>query len=107
MYNVEEAYLHTIKYGGQTFEKLSDYVEQSIKKQITKGEFYQVFSLEHKDYPLQDILRLENYLKYLGYYVYHIDLTNDVTQIRVTWTDMDVEDYLNKDTKDGLDKNGN
>lgn len=98
MYNVTEAYLHTVKYGGQTYVKLHNYVDQDIKKRVQKGFFYDVFNLEHKDYSIEDIDRLEDYLIYLGYEVFRAELTNEVTQLRVSWTKVDMENYLDKES---------
>lgn len=96
MYNVVEAYLHTIKYGGQTYKKLQDYVDQNIVKQIAKGRFDITFNLEQKDYPIEDIDRLEKYLVFLGYDVFRTELTNEVTQLQVAWADIDAKKYLDK-----------
>ena len=96
MYNVTEAYLHTIKYGGQTYKKLQDYIDQNIVKQTAKGRFNITFNLEHKDYPVEDIDRLGKYLDFLGYDVFRIELTNEVTQLQVAWTDEDAKKYLDK-----------
>ena len=97
MYNVIEAFLHTIKYGGQTYKKLQDYVDQNIVKQIAKGRFNITFNLEHKDYPIEDIDRLEKYLIFLGYDVFHTEFINEVTQLQVAWTNEDAKKYLDKD----------
>lgn len=96
MYNVAEAYLHTIKYSGQTYKKLQDYVDQNIVKQTTKGRFDITFNLEQKDYPIEDIDRLEKYLVFLGYDVFRTELTNEVTQLQVAWADIDAKKYLDK-----------
>jgi hypothetical protein len=96
MYNVEEAYLHTAKYGSQTYKKLQDYVDQSIVKQTTKGIFNIILNLEQKDYPVEDINRLVKYLIFLGYNVFCTELTNEVTQLQISWTDKDAKDYLDK-----------
>ena len=92
MYNVTEAYLHTVKYSDQTYKKLQDYVDQSIVEQTTKGRFSIAFNLEHKGYLIGDIDRLEKYLDSLGYYVCRIELT----QLLVSWTNKDAKKYLDK-----------
>lgn len=96
MYNVEEAYLHTIKDGGQTYAKLHSHVDQCIKKCTTKGLFNVTLTIEHKIYPAHAIDRLEKYLSYLGYDVFRVELTNDVTQLQVGWTEEDMKNYLDK-----------
>ncbi len=83
MYNVEEAYLHTIKDSGPIFVKLHNYVDQCIKENIAKGLFFITLNLEHKDYPVQMIDRLEKYLLYLGYDVFRAELENEVTQLQI------------------------
>lgn len=97
MYNVAEAYLHTIKCGSQTYKKLQNYVDQDIVRQTIKGRFDITFNLEQKDYPIEDIDRLEKYLIFLGYDVFRTELTNEVTQLQVAWADIDAKKYLDKD----------
>ena len=96
MYNVEEAYLHTIKDGGQAYIKLHNHVGQCIKKCTTKGLFDVTLSIEHKIYPVPVIDRLEKCLSYLGYDVFRVELTNDVTQLQVRWTETEFKNYLDK-----------
>lgn len=55
------------------------------------------FNLKHKDYPMKDIDRLEDFLTYLGYGVLRTELTDDVTQLVVSWTDEEAKKYLDKD----------
>ena len=97
MYNVEEAYLNTLNAGTQVFKKMCTTADQSIKKRISKGYFTDIFNLEHKDYPVKDIDRLEDFFNYLGYGVTRTELTNDVTQLTVSWTGEDAKKYLDKD----------
>ena len=55
------------------------------------------FNLKHKDYPMKDIDRLEDFLTYFGYGVLRTELTDDVTQLVVSWTDEEAKKYLDKD----------
>ena len=46
---------------------------------------------------MKDIDRLEDFLTYLGYGVLRTELTDDVTQLVVSWTDEEAKKYLDKD----------
>lgn len=94
MYNVEEAYVATIKESGAVFNKLCSYVDAQIKKVIAKGNFSIEFKFRTVDYPLRDIMRLIDFLKYLGYKVESYDLTNETIRIVVQWTEAEVKSYL-------------
>lgn len=94
MYNVEEAYTATIKESGAVFEKLRDYVDAQIKKVIAKGNFSLELRLRTVDYPLRDIMRLIDFLKYLGYKVKSYNLTNEMVLIMMQWTEAEVKNYL-------------
>lgn len=94
MYNVEEAYVNTIKKDGAVFKKLCNYTETQIKKIIASGNFAVQLKLEQKTYPPQDIARLIDYLNYLGYKVESFDLTNDVTSLIIQWTEDEVKKFI-------------
>lgn len=94
MYNVEEVYINTIKENGAVFKKLCDYTETQIKKIIAGGNFALQLKLEQKTYPSQDISRLIDYLRYLGYKVESFELTNDVTSLTIQWTEDEVKKFI-------------
>ena len=94
MYNVEEAYTATIKESGAVFKKLRNYVDVQIKKVIATGNFSLELRLRTTDYPLRDIMRLIDFLKYLGYKVESYDLTNETILVGVQWTEAEVKNYL-------------
>jgi hypothetical protein len=94
VYNVEEAYVATIKESGAVFKKLRSYVDTQMKKVIAKGNFSLELRLRTVDYPLRDIMRLIEFLKYLGYKVESYDLTNETILISVQWTEAEVKNYL-------------
>ena len=94
MYNVEEAYVATIKESGAIFKKLCNYVDAQIKKVIAKGNFSIEFKFRTVDYPLRDIMRLIDFLKYLGYKVESYDLTNETIRIVVQCTEDEVKKFI-------------
>ena len=94
MYNVEEAYVATIKESGAVFKKLRSYVDTQMKKVIATGNFSLELRLRTVDYPLRDIMRLIEFLKYLGYKVESYDLTNETILVGVQWTEAEVKNYL-------------
>ena len=94
MYNVEEAYTATIKESGAVFKKLRNYVDVQMKKVIAKGNFSLDLKLRTADYPLRDIMRLTDFLKYLGYKVKSYNLTNETILVMIQWTEAEVKNYL-------------
>ncbi len=97
MYNVEEAYMATIKSGSEQFKKLLTYTKKQIQSAIKKGIFATDLDLAHGTYPIHDIDRLQEFLLFLGYKVERIEYTNDITRLYIQWTETEYKNYLDKE----------
>ena len=97
MYNVEEAYMATIKSGSEQFKKLLTYTKKQIQSAIKKGIFATDLDLAHSTYPIHDIDRLQEFLLFLGYKVERIEYTNDITRLYIQWTENEYKNYLDKE----------
>ena len=94
MYNVEEAYMATIKSGSEQFKKLLVYAKKQIQSAIKKGIFATDLDLEHSIYPVHDIDRLQEFLLFLGYGIERTEYTNDITRLYIQWTETEFKNYL-------------
>lgn len=94
MYNVEEAYMATIKSGSEQFEKLLAYAKKQIQSAVKKGIFATDLDLEHTIYPVHDIDRLQEFLLFLGYGIERTEYTNDITRLYIQWTETEFKNYL-------------
>ena len=94
MYNVEEAYMATIKSGSEQFKKLLTYTKKQIQSAIKKGIFATDLDLAHSTYPVHDIDRLQEFLLFLGYKVERTEYTNDITRLYIQWTEAEFKKYL-------------
>lgn len=97
MYNVEEAYMATIKSGSEQFKKLLTYTEKQIQSAIKKGVFATDLDLGHNIYPVHDVHdidRLQEFLLFLGYKVERTEYTNDITRLYIQWTEAEFKKYL-------------
>lgn len=97
MYNVEEAYMATVKSGSEQFKKLLTYTKKQIQSAIKKGIFATDLDLAHSIYPIHDIDRLQEFLLFLGYKVERIEYTNDITRLYIQWTENEYKNYLDKE----------
>ena len=94
MYNVEEAYMATIKSGSEQFKKLLAYAKKQIQSAVKKGIFATDLDLEHSIYPVHDIDRLQEFLLFLGYGIERTEYTNDITRLYIQWTETEFKNYL-------------
>lgn len=94
MYNVEEAYMATIKSGSKQFKKLLFHAKQQIQFSIKNGIFAVDLDLDQNIYPVYDIDRLQKFLVFLGYKVERIEYTNNVTRLHIQWTETEFKNYL-------------
>lgn len=83
MYNVEEAYMATIKSGSEQFKKLLTYTKKQIQSAIKKGIFATDLDLEYHTYPAHDVDRLQEFLLFLGYKVERTEYTNDIVRLYI------------------------
>lgn len=97
MYNVEEAYMATIKSGSEQFKKLLAYTKKQIQSATKKGIFATNLDLTHSIYPIHDIDRLQEFLVFLGYKVERVEYTEDVSRLYVYWTETEFKNYLDKE----------
>lgn len=94
MYNVEEAYMATIKSGSEQFKKLLTYTKKQIQSAIKNGIFATDLDLTHNIYPVHEIDRLQEFLLFLGYKVERTEYTNDITRLYIQWTETEFKKYL-------------
>lgn len=94
MYNVEEAYMATIKSGSEQFKKLLTYAKKQIQSAVKKGIFATNLDLEHTIYSVHDIDRLQEFLLFLGYGIERTEYTNDITRLYIQWTETEFKNYL-------------
>lgn len=97
MYNVEEAYMATIKSGSEQFKKLFTYANKQIQSAIKKGIFAIDLDLTHDIYPMYKIDWLQEFLLFLGYKVERIEYTNDITRFHIQWIKPEFRNYLDKE----------
>ena len=96
MYNVEEAYMKTIKSGSEQFKKLLTYTKKQIESAIKKGAFATCLDLD-SFYSEYDVDRLQEFLIFLGYKVERVEYTNNITRLYVQWTVTEYKNYLDKE----------
>ena len=94
MYNVEEAYMATIKSGSEQFKKLLFHAKKQIQFTIKNGIFAVDLDLDQNIYPVHDIDRLQKLLVFLGYKVERTEFTNNVTRFHIQWTETEFKNYL-------------
>jgi hypothetical protein len=96
MYNVEEAYMATIKSGSKQFKELLTITKKQIQCAIKEGKFETNLDIAHVARPVHDIDRLQEFLVFLGYSIERIEYTNDITRLHVQWTETEFKNYLDK-----------
>ena len=97
MYNVEEAYIATIKLESDHFKKLLTYTEKQIQLAIKKGAFMTYIDLDGNIYFERDINQLQKLLIFLGYKIKRNDYTNNITRLYIQWTEAEYKNYLDKE----------
>ena len=95
MYNVEEAYMATIKSGNEQFKNLLSDTNRQIQLAIKKGVFATDLDLGHNVYPVRDIDRLQEFLLFLGYKVKRTEYTDHVTRLNIQWSEVEFKNYIN------------
>lgn len=95
MYNVEEAYMATVKTSGEQFKKIFKDTEKAIQDAIKEGRFET--QIDYNIYPVDDIDRLQDFLIFLGYAVERTEFTNGISRLNIQWTETEFKNYLDKE----------